>query len=141
MRADVRICDRTRIDLASDHKSSTLDSEILLPIAREKFRNRFFRNASHYIDAPTYFLRIGFQPSHGGVIWLPGFRKLRIGEIDPLDIAQVRRTSWALQQHCSRPTGFYSKSESGMRLILFEMSPELSLTLPGRGQISIAEKF
>src|SRR5436305_13404327 len=92
MRADVRICDRTRIDLASDHKSSTLDSEILLPIAREKFRNRFFRNVSHYLHAPTYFLRIGFQPVHGGVIWLSGSRKLGIGEIDQLVILQPRRT-------------------------------------------------
>src|SRR6266436_4295452 len=118
MRADVRICDRTGIDLASDHKSSTLDTEILLSIAREKFRNRFFRDASHYIHAPTYFLRIGFQPSHGGVIWLPGSRKLRIGEIDPLDIAQLRRTSRTRKQDRSCPAGFYTKSESGTRLHL-----------------------
>jgi hypothetical protein len=51
----------------------TLDREILLSIAREKFRNRFFCDASHHIHAPIYFPRIGFQPSHRSVIWLSRF--------------------------------------------------------------------
>src|SRR5258705_12527342 len=107
-----------RIDLAADHKSSTLDREILLSIAREKFRNRFFCDASHHIHAPIYFPRIGFQSSHRSVIWLSRFRKPRIRQIDSLDIAQLRRTIRTRKQDRRRPAGFYSKSESGMRLHL-----------------------
>jgi hypothetical protein len=79
-----------RIDLAADHKSSTLDREILLSIAVEKCRNRSLRNASHDTHPPIYFSRVCFQFAHRSVIWLSRFRKLRIGEIDSLDIAQLR---------------------------------------------------
>src|SRR5437899_3329031 len=113
MRANVRICDRTRIDLASHHKCSTADPATVLPIAGDKRRNRFLRDASHHTHAPIYFAGVCFQFSRCSVVWLSRLRKSRIGQIDPPDIAELRRMSWTRQQHCSRPAGFYSKAESG----------------------------
>src|SRR6266480_1464034 len=112
MRADVRICDRTRIDLASHHERSTPDLEILL-VASQKRRNRFLRNVSHHTQAPIYSSRIGFQFSHRGMIRLSRFGKPRVGQIDSQNIEELRRTNWTSKQHCSCPAGLYSKAERG----------------------------
>jgi len=52
--ADVRISDRIRINLATHHKSSAPDPEILLPITGEKCRDRLSRNASDDVYALIY---------------------------------------------------------------------------------------
>src|SRR5207247_11341879 len=97
MRADVRICDRTRIDLASHHERSTPDLEILL-VASQKRRNRFLRNTSHHTQPPIYSSRIGFQFSHRGMIWLSRFGTLRIGPIESQNIAELTRPNWTSRQ-------------------------------------------
>jgi hypothetical protein len=113
VRSNVRICDQSRINLASHHKSSAPDVVTVLPMICEKCRNRFSRNASHDMHALIYFPRIRFQFSHRGVIRLSRFGKPWVGQVDLPNIAQLRRTSWALKKHCGRPTGFYSKPERG----------------------------
>ena len=111
MRADVCICDRIGIDLASHHKGRAPDRVTFLSITGKERRNRLLCNASHHTHAPVYFCGVRFEFSHRGVIRLSRFRKPRIGQVYPPDIAELRRTSWTRQQHCRRPAGFYSKAE------------------------------
>jgi hypothetical protein len=60
-----------------------------------------------------YFTHLCFQFSHCSVIRLSCFRKSRVGQIDSPNVAKLRRMSWTGNQHCSRPAGFYAKSEGG----------------------------
>src|SRR5215468_3066935 len=113
MRANVWICDGCRINLASHHKCGALDLETPLPIANEKCCKRLLRDASHCALASIQCCRVGFQFSHRGMKWLPGFGKSWIGELDATDVRKLRRMRWLHQEHNRGPTRFHSKSESG----------------------------
>ena len=113
MCADVRICDRIRINLATHHKRSAPDPEILPPITGEKCRDRLLRNASHDVYALIYLSRVSFKFSHRRVIRLSRFGMLRVRQLDPPNIAELRRPSCARKQDRSRPAGFYSEAEGG----------------------------
>src|SRR5436305_1889015 len=66
------------------------------------------------IDYPLIDLsRVSFQSSHRCVIRLSRFGMLRVRQLDPPNIAELRRPSCARKQDRSRPAGFYSEAESG----------------------------
>ena len=55
MRANVRICNVSRIDLASQHKRGALDPKSFLPIAFKQFCKSMLRNISHHTLALIQF--------------------------------------------------------------------------------------
>ena len=113
MRANVWIGNSSRINLTSNYNSGAPDRITLLPIRDQKVCKRLLRNASHEALASIQFFRIHFQFSHRGVIRLAGFGNSRIGQLDTTDVRQLKCMRWSPQEHYSRPTGFYSKPESG----------------------------
>ena len=91
VRANVRICDDRRIDLASHHEDGPPDPVTFLPIAGQKCPKRLLCNAPHQALASVHYSGVRFQFSHPRVVWLSGFRKSRIGQLDSVHIRELRR--------------------------------------------------
>src|SRR5436190_7093288 len=111
MRSNVRICDLSGIDLASHHKRSAPDPKSFLLITFKKYCKCLLRNVSHHPLALIQFCRVRFEFSHGCMIWLPGFGKSWIAQLDATDIRELRGMRCVCQEHNRRPTGFHSKSK------------------------------
>src|SRR6476646_6553068 len=127
MRANVGICNVSRINLAPHHKRGAHDPKPFLPITFKKSCKCLLRNASHHTLALIHFCRVRFEFSHGRVIWLSRFGKSRIAQLD----------STAAQPDFTRNP----RPTVCAFIILFETSLGLSLAIPGWEQTSIAEAF
>ena len=97
----------------SHHQRGAPDPKSFLPIASQKCPKRLLCNAPHQALASTHYSGVRFQFSHPRVVWLPGFRKSRIGQLDSVHIRELRRIARPRQEHHHSPTRFHSKPESG----------------------------
>ncbi|PYK43281.1 MAG: hypothetical protein DME53_12840 [Verrucomicrobia bacterium] len=98
------ICDDRRIDLASHHEDGPPDPVTFLPIAGQKCPKRLLCNAPHQALASVHYSGVRFQFSHPRVVWLPRFEKSRIGQLDSVDIRELRRIARPRQEYHHSPT-------------------------------------
>src|SRR2546430_12640274 len=108
----MRIRDCCRGELASDYQVGARNHVTFSPTICEEIRDRLFRHSMDDVRPSVCLLRVGFEFSHGGVVWLARLGKSWIAQIDHSAVAQPRRINRTGKKHNSCPAGFESKTES-----------------------------